>query len=78
MAKTEAKEPSANISIKLEGLRAEIEATVARYPACLKYQEVHDRVVSAAHEAATTAASDALAVIENKAAAFTPFSLDSE
>ena len=71
----EKQKPSENVSIKLEGLRAQIEALAAKYPACLKYQDVHDRVVAAALEAAETAASDALAVIEKKAAAFKPFEL---
>ena len=71
----EKQKPSENISIKLEGLRAQIEALVEKYPACLKYADVHARVVAAASSAAETEASDALAVIENKASAFKPFEL---
>lgn len=74
----EKQKPSENISIKLEGLRVRIERSVEQYPACLKYQEVHDRVVAAALTAAETAASDALRAIEAKAAAFVPFALDDE
>lgn len=71
----EKQKPSENISIKLEGLRVEIENVVGSYSACLKYAEVHDRVVSAALEAAAKAATETLAAIEAKAAAFKPLEL---
>ena len=75
MAKGEAQKPGENVSIKLEGLRVRIERAVEQYPACLKYQDVHDRVVAAALTAADDAADKALKAIEAKAAAFVPFEL---
>lgn len=71
----EAKPVGENISIKLVGLRGEIESVVERYESCLRYPDVHDRVVRAALEAATKAAMETLEGIEAKAAAFKPFEL---
>lgn len=68
------KNESANVSIKLEGLRAQIEAACEKYPH-LKFARVRELVVEAATVDATNAAQAKLDEIIAKAAAYKPFEL---
>ena len=75
MAKGEAVEVSSNVSIRLEGVRDQIEALAQKYPECLRSASVREVVVADALAAAMTAAQTRLEAIEAKAAAFKPFEL---
>ena len=75
MAKGDAVEVSPNVSIKLQGVRDQIEALAQKYPECLRSGSVREAVVADAMAAAMAAAQKRLEAIEAKAAAFKPFEL---